>query len=300
MRVRVLCALLALVVWGATATTAPAADPGRWVETGYSPVPFEYFQGVTSDRHKNLWFDGFFSGLYRTDPELNEQARNFNAIPFAVSQEEGYNHIGDISWDRHEHGRILLPLECYFPIIGNFCGTGAIGVADPETLAVALLREARSGLHQQGDVDRGVAERQAAVDLQRVSGDDLLAYDMDDITAANAAPGGTLPKPVRILDGAVPPIGITGATFDKHRLLVAGAARRACSRSGRSTSRTVRESSRSRRPMFGESEGLDIVKSLGGELHWLITPLLAGGRPPTYGQTSALVHFERAKGRFKP
>ena len=135
MRVRVICALFALVAWGAAATPAPAADPGRWVETGYSPVPFEYFQGVTSDRHKNLWFDGFFSGLYRTDPDLNEQARNFNAIPFEVSKAEGYNHIGDISWDRHEHGRILLPLECYFPIIGNFCGTGAIGVADPETLA---------------------------------------------------------------------------------------------------------------------------------------------------------------------
>jgi hypothetical protein len=297
-RVRVICALLALVAWGATATAAPAADPGRWVETGYSPVPFEYFQGVTSDRHENLWFDGFFSGLYRTDPELNEQARNFNAIPFEVSKEEGYNHIGDISWDRHEHGRILLPLECYFPIIGNFCGTGAIGVADPETLAWRYYVKLDPAFINKA-MWTEASPNGKLLWTSSGSGDDLLAYDMDDITASNATPGGTPPTPVRILDGAVPPIGITGATFDKHRLLVAG---------GRGSLFQVwaidlSDGSREleiEKTVSGESEGLDMVKSLGGELHWLITPLLAGGRPPTYGPTSALVHFERAKGRFKP
>ena len=29
---------------------------------------------------------------------------------------------------------MLLPLECFFPFIGNFCRTGSIGVADDDTL----------------------------------------------------------------------------------------------------------------------------------------------------------------------
>ena len=36
------------------------------------------------------------------------------------------------------------------------------------------------------------------------------------------------------------------------------------------------------------------MKARGGKLHWLITPLL-GSRPPTYGNTSALVHFNPVK-----
>ena len=48
--------------------------------------------------------------------------------------------------------------------------------------------------------------------------------------------------------------------------------------------------------MIGESEGLDMVKAFGGGLHWLITPFQTGGRPPTYGGTSALVHFVPAPG----
>ena len=58
---------------------------------------------------------------------------------------------------------------------------------------------------------------------------------MKEITAANAAPDGPLLKPVRVLPDAVPPSGITGATFYKHRLLVAGQGGGPCSRSGRST-----------------------------------------------------------------
>ncbi len=48
--------------------------------------------------------------------------------------------------------------------------------------------------------------------------------------------------------------------------------------------------------MIGESEGLEVVDALGGVLHWLITPFQTGGRPPTYGRTSALVHFVPAPG----
>ena len=126
---------------------------------GYDPVPLEYFQGVTSDPHRNLFFDGLFVGLYRTDSELVEEARNNSAIPVDVFERERYNHIGDITWDRREGGRVLLPLECFIPFLGNPCKTGSIGVADPGHAAVALLREARPGLHRQGDVGGDLARR---------------------------------------------------------------------------------------------------------------------------------------------
>lgn len=47
------------------------------------------------------------------------------------------------------------------------------------------------------------------------------------------------------------------------------------------------------KPIFGESEGLDIVKARGGTLHWLITPIIGSGS--SYGTTSALVHFNPLK-----
>jgi hypothetical protein len=297
MRVRVTAFLLALVaIVVAPPATAPAIDPGRWVETGYSPVPLEYFQGVTSDRQRNLFFDGLFTGLYRTDRQLNEEARNDNVIPLDLFTSVGYNHIGDITWDRREGGRVLLPLECF--LYGPLCKTGAVGVADPVILQWRYYVQLDPTF-----IDKAMwAEASPNGKLlwtSSGSGDDLLAYDMDEITAANAAPDGPRLRPVRVLEGAVPPLGITGATFHKHRLLLA---------SGRGSlfqvwSVDLTDGSREleiEKTVFGESEGLDIVKTLGGDLHWLITPFQAGGRPPTYGSTSALVHFVPAKGRFKP
>src|SRR5437867_2900028 len=66
-------------------------DPGRWIETGFSPIPFEYYQGVTSDPSGGLYFDGFTVGLYRTDATLAEEARANNEIPPDVAEREGYN-----------------------------------------------------------------------------------------------------------------------------------------------------------------------------------------------------------------
>jgi hypothetical protein len=280
----------------AVPAAAPAADPGKWAETGYSPVPLEYFQGVTSDHQRNLFFDGLFSGLYRTDRDLNEEARNGAVIPTELFTSVGYNHIGDITWDRQEGGRVLLPLECF--LFGPLCKTGAIGVADPVTLQWRY--------HVQLDpafINKAMwAEASPNGKLlwtSSGSGRNLLAYDMDDITAANAAPGGPLVRPVRVIENAVPPSGITGAVFYKHKLLLAGA---------RGTTFQVwsvdlTDGSREleiEKTVFGESEGLDMAKVLGGELHWLITPFQTSTNPPTYGNTSALVHFEQAKGKFKP
>jgi hypothetical protein len=132
--IALLAALTALAVLGASAR---AGDPGRWRATGVSRIPLTYFQGMASDPARSLWFDGVFNGLYRTDAALRERAHRDVAIPVGVAASEGYNHIGDISWDRREGGRVLLPLECYNPGgpgDANTCRTGSIGVADPITL----------------------------------------------------------------------------------------------------------------------------------------------------------------------
>jgi hypothetical protein len=124
------------------------------------------------------------------------------------------------------------------------------------------------------------------------SGDDLLAYRLSDISPENAGPNGARLRPVRRLMDAVPPSGITGATFYKKRLFLAG-------QDGPGPfqvwSIDLRDGSRRleiERSIVGESEGLDIVKTLDGVLHWLIVPFQTGGQPPTYGEGhSALVHF---------
>jgi hypothetical protein len=69
-RLRVTCVLFgALTV--ATAATALAADPGRWVETGRKTTSISYWQGMTFDaRARNFYFDGVSTGLYRTTDSL--------------------------------------------------------------------------------------------------------------------------------------------------------------------------------------------------------------------------------------
>ena len=275
--------------------TASAADPGRWFETGHSPVPLEYFQGITTDRHGDFYFDGIFTGLYRTGPTLVEEARNEAAIPLDVFRLEGYNHIGDITWDKRERGRVLLPLECF--LFGLLCKTGSIGVADPATLEWRYYVKLDPAF-----IDKAmwaeVSPNGQLLWTSSGSGDDLLAYRVKDIAPRNAAPGGPALKPVRVLEGAVPPSGITGAAFYGKRLFVAG-------QSGgpfRVWSIDLRDGSRRleiEKSVIGESEGLEVVKALGGELHWLITPFQSGGRPPTYGSTSAVVHFVPAPGTKK-
>ncbi len=296
-RAVVVAALLACLAFGLLgARSAPAAKNPVWTETGHSLLPIEYFQGVTSDRSDNLYFDGVFYGLYRTDLNLVEEARNPYVFPADVAQREGYNHVGDITWDRDPRpgGRVLLPLECYFPFIGNFCLTGSIGVADPETLQwqyYVKLDPAYIDKAMWAEVDpkgRLLWTSNGALN----GGHDLLAYDLSDITPANAAPDGPLLKPVRVLPNAVPPNGITGATFYKHRLFLAGQRQKLFE----VWSVDLRDGSRRleiQKQVLGESEGLDVVNALGGKLHWLIASQGTGLELPTYGDFShnGLVHF---------
>jgi hypothetical protein len=276
----------------AIAAPASAADPERWRMTGVSRIPFEYYQGMASDPARRLWFDGVFAGLYRADAALHERARRDIEIPPAVTAREGYNHTGDIGWDRHEGGRILLPLECYYPGApggANTCRTGSIGVADPVTLRwryyVKLSpAEIPKAMWAEVSPDGRL--------LWTSSGADLLAYRTADITRG-AGPIAA----VRRVAGAVPPAGITGAAFYGERLLVAGqsdALFQVWSLDLATGSRRLEIE----RTISGESEGLDTVDALGGVLHWIVTPIDPAGRPPTYPPPgNALLNFVPTGGR---
>jgi hypothetical protein len=288
----VLGAALALAL--GISSTAAGRDPGRWLLTGASSVPVSYWQGLTSDpSDESVYFTGIFEGLWRTTALLRETAGVANAIPPAVETAEGYNHIGDPTWNPGEGGRVLLPLECYDPVTGdNTCGTGAFGVADPATLAFRYYVKL-----DPAEIAKAMWAETApnGVRVWTSSGDDLLAYRSSDISEANGAPAGPLLQPVRRLKGAVPPTGITGAVFRGDRLLVASEADgvyRVWSVDPRSGERRLELKLR----ICGESEGLDLVPTLGGTLHWLIAPF-DPGCSPTFGPTSALLHFVPARGQ---
>jgi hypothetical protein len=288
-----LAALSALLVLALSAITGPAnaADPNRWRMVNFREVPVEYFQGVTSAPGR-LFFDGTAVGLYRTNARLRETGRVDNVIPPEVLAREGYNHIGDISYDRAEGGRILLPLECYYPGTqpdANTCETGSIGVADPRTLRWRYYvkldpRFIPKAMWNEISPDGRL--------IWTSSGDDLIAYRAAEVRRGNAAPGGRLLRPVRRLRGAVPDHGITGAAFYRGRLFLAGQDEDRM----RVTSvdlRTGDSRLEIERTIVGESEGLDVSPVLGGVLHWLIAPIPQGDNPnPTFGRGhSALVQF---------
>jgi hypothetical protein len=291
-RVRRTRALLALVGTAVALALGPAAsagaeDPARWLLTGASSVPASYWQGLTSDpAEERVYFVGVFEGLWRTTAELAQTAGVANAIPAAVEQTEGYNHIGDPTWNPGEGGRVILPLECFTPGVGNTCGTGAFGVADAATLAFRYYvkldpAEIPKAMWAETSPDGAL--------IWTSSGDDLLAYSSSDVSAANAAPAGPLIHPVLRLADAVPPSGITGAAFEGGRLLLAG------EQDGHYQVWAIDPDTGERRlelelSLCGESEGLDVIPTLGGELHWLIAPFDPGCQL-SFGPTSALLHF---------
>jgi len=295
-----LLALALAVAVAVPAASAPAADPGRWKLSDVREVPLQYFQGLTHAPDRSRFFAGVFQGLYRTDLRLHEEAGVGNALPPEVGA-QGFNHIGDLTWDRQEGGRLLLPLECYVPGApngGNTCGRGAIGVADPRTLAFRYLvgldpADIRKAMWAEVSPD--------GRDLWTSSGDDLLAYRTADVNAANAA-AGTLIRPVRRVTGGVPPSGVTGGAFFRGRLLIPGQNGLnplqiwSVDVNGGAPSRLEIEL-----PINGEAEGVDVIADGSGLVHWLISPFAPGGRPPTYGSGhSALVSFvPRAQARLR-
>jgi hypothetical protein len=288
-------ALAAAVAALAVAPAVSAAAPPRWVVANERAVPLEWFQGLTHAPAGDRFFAGVFVGVTRTDAALRPQLRVDDVIPAPVRAVYGFNHVGDPTWDRAEGGRLLLPLECYTPggpNGGNTCGQGAIGIADPVTLAwrgTVLLdrRDIAKAMWAEVSPDGRL--------LWTSSGPDLLAYRTADVSAASAA-AGTPIRPVLRLPGGVPPAGVTGAAFAGRRLLLAG-------QNGTLGPLQVWsvdvDGDGSRRleaelPVAMEAEGLDVVASGDGLLHWLLSPFAPGGRPPTYGAGhSEIVSFVR-------
>ena len=268
---------------------AEARDPGRWVVTGVSEIPVVYWQGLTSDPAGNrVYFTGVREGLWRTGPLLAPKAGAGAAIPAGVKVAEGYNHIGDPSWNPAQGGRVLLPLECYSSELGNTCGTGAFGVADPATLAMRYYvkldpAEIAKAMWAESSPDGEL--------IWTSSGRDLLAYRSADVLPANAGPSAAPIRAVRRLTGAVPPSGVTGAVFRGGRLFLAG------QDGGVHQVWSVDTDSGLRRLEFereicGEAEGLDSVRMFGARMHWLIAPFDPGCEL-TYGGASVLLHLVR-------
>ena len=290
---RRLCpAALALTLILCVPAVATARDPGRWTLTGWSSVPNAYWQGVaTAGPGQPFFFSGTAQGLHRTGRNLRQTATEAVAIPEPVYSAEGYNHIGDIAF---ESGRVLLPLECYTfggPNGGNTCGTGAIGSANPRTLAFdyyVKLDPAEIPKAMWVESHRGL--------LWTSSGRDLLAYRASDVSAANAAPGAAPIRSVRRLAGAVPPSGITGAAIHRGRLLLAGARGPTYQIWSVDLDTGVRRLEIELRGVRGEAEGLAQVPLLGSRLHFLVAPLGSG---PSFGPTVGMLHFATGNWRTR-
>ena len=267
------------------AGSARRLPPGPLVETGKTTIPLYYYQGVTSDSARNFYFDGVDFGLYRTDPQLGETARNDDVIPPAVHASENYNHIGDLTWDAREGGRLLLPMECYYPPAGNTCNTGSFGVADPRTLQWRYYVKADAELPKAMWAEVSPDGQLVWTSVEN----DLLAYRAADINPANAAPAGPRIKAVKRMKNVVPPSGVTGAGFLPRTAVHRGSEGRKF-QYVRSTSRWA-SADEIERTVVGESEGIDVRPALGGELHWLIQPYNEE-TIPTYGVTNGtLLHF---------
>src|SRR3954454_2878932 len=285
---RLALAALALLAF---VPAAQAADPGLWRETGRDTLPIVYYQGVTHTTGGSWLFDGIYTGLWRTDKAFTQTGGNDNVIPPDVLASEQYNHISDISFDRAEGGRVILPLECYYPPQGNTCNTGSFGVADPASLTWRYYvkldpSEIPKAMWAEVSPDGKL--------IWTSSGNDLLAYSAADVNPGNAAPLGAPIKAVRRLAGAVPPSGITGATFYGGRLFVAGTEG---DTKFQVWSIDVTNGSRRlevERDIVGESEGLDTFDAAGGTLHWLIQPFNTVGTPTYEPHNATLLHFQPA------
>ena len=216
-------------------------------------------------------------------------------IPPDVHLREGYNHIGDIAWDAREGGRVLLPTECYYPRAApgeddpnNTCKTGSIGIADPNTLQWRYYVKL-----DPAEIPKvmWVAVSPDGKLVWTQSHDDLLAYSMDDISQAHAAPDAAPIKAVRKLPNAKPPSGITGAAFFRGKFYVAGGDQQHHFQIWSIDLNTGARQLEIERDIVGESEGIDFFNALGGDLHWLIQPFNTTG-PPTYGVSNGTVlHF---------
>ena len=288
-----LAGALAAAALAAAAPTANADDPGRWKLEKVSRTPIAYFQGVTASPRGAVFFSGT-NGVFGTTASLRETGRRDPGIPPEVAAQDGYDHIGDLSYDEAEGGRLLLPLECYRvggPNAGNHCGTGSIGVMDPRTLRWRYRVKL-----DPSDIKKAMWNEVSpdGRSLYTQDGRDLLRYDLSQITPANAAPAGPQLRPVQRVEGAFPSGQATGATFHRGRLLVAEYSG-TLFRVWRVDTTTGKRRLEIERQIAGESEGLMTARARGGTLHWQVMPV-SFGREPTYGAgRGALLTFSERR-----
>jgi hypothetical protein len=291
-----LLATAALAALLAFATSASARDPGRWVLTGASSIPSNYWQGLTTPPSaESVYFIGPAQGLWQTNPQLVQTAGVDKEIPTDLRHDIGYNHIGDPTWLPGEGGRVVLPMECFNPAANpsNTCGKGAFGIANPQNLAFRYYVQ----LDPKFIPKAMWAETSPNGKLIWTSaGDDLIAYRASQVSRANAAPSGPQLDPVKRLRGAVPPTGVTGAVFRKQRLFLAGATGHTYQVWSVDT-QTGDRKLQIETHICGESEGLGLFSTLGGRLHWLIAPSDDSGCQLTFGPESGLMHLRRSPGK---
>jgi hypothetical protein len=278
----------------ATLTLASTAS-ARWLLTGASSTPDNYWQGLVSDpSDSQLFFIGPSQGLWQTNPQLVQSAGVDREIPSSLKKSVGYNHIGDPTWLDGEGGRVVLPMECYNPAQdpSNTCGKGAFGIADPSTLAFRYYVQLDPAFIPKAMWAETSPNGRL---IWTSSGEDLIAYRASQVTQANAGPSGPELKPVKTLTNAVPPTGVTGAVFRHRNLLLAGEANHDYEVWAVNT-KTGDRKLKVEQHFCGESEGLDLFSGLGGRLHWIIAPSDDSGCTLTFGPTSALLHFVRQPG----
>jgi len=253
-------AAAATALWATASGAAPVQkDPGRWSLVSSTSIRIFYYQGMTQDDQGDFYFDGIDNGLWKTNSSFAQIAGSTPYIPAAVAARDKYNHIGALAYSKTTG--LLLPMECYNGT--NCANTGAIGVADPVTLAweyevkldPATIKKAMwAAVSPNGRL------------LWTSSGNNLLAYNMADITPAHAWPTHAAIKPVTILKNAVPASGVDGGAFYHGRLYLAGTVGNVHQVWSIDTSNGTRRLEISR-TIVGEQEGIDFVWQDGGKVH---------------------------------
>lgn len=273
--VQVVAAAVALTA--VAAPTASAAD--LWTQSGRSLTSINYWQGITFDAVARTFnFDGPAVGLWRTSATLKRLAGRSQGIPAAVTITEGWNHLGDLSYDA-SRGRLVVPLECYSATAPdpNTCKTGGIGVVDPVTLAwqyyVKLSpSEISKAMWAEVSPDGNW--------LWTSSGTDLLAYDASAISQENAGPGAAPLTFAKRVPGVLRASSVSGAAFDAGRLYLAydrGTYIQILSYPVDPTTGDVGktwrlEIQRAKTSTLYETEGIAFGSALNGTLHWQIQP----------------------------